>query len=173
MSEQENKSLDAVSSWLKQSAESKGWKYFNYSQENDFAQLWEIGTGTGEENKSSPLLIDWNGFPDEHPPFPKILEFITPLDWALAVAYKKVVANPTAPGLPQVVIVDRCSHRYPGSFAVEMRRAMADALPHVKIFSALSDDNEDALALAPFLQSPLCRRSNHALDRCKHYAKRG
>lgn len=154
MSEQENKSLDVVSSWLKLSAESKDWKYFNYRQESDFSQLWEIGSGVGERDKTSPLLIDWNGFPDERPPFPKILEFITPLDWALAVAYKQVVANPAAPGLPQLIIVDRCSHRYPGSFAVEMRRALADALPHVKVFSALGDDNEDALAFVQFLQSP-------------------
>lgn len=147
--------LDAVSSWLKHSAESKGWKYFNYSHETDFAQLWEISTGTGERDKTSPLLIDWNGFPDEHPHFPKILEFITPLDWALAVAYKSVVANPPAPSLPQVIIVDRCSHCYPGSFFVEMRQAVAGALPHVKIFSALGDENEDALAFVQFPPMPV------------------
>jgi hypothetical protein len=147
MSEKEKVNMDAVSDWLEQLAKSKGWQYVDYSQEKDFEHLWK------NDSKASLLLIDWNGFPPEHSLFPKIVEFITPLDWALAVAYDRVEANPHAPNLPQVVIVDRCSHRYPGSFAVEMRRAMADALPHVKIFSALGNDSEDALAFVQFLQS--------------------
>jgi hypothetical protein len=97
-----------------------------------------------EKDSLQRFLIDWNGFPFPNPTFPKIVEFITPLDWALAVAYQHVEKNSSGGKLPQIIIVDRYSYRYPGSFAVEMRRALVEALGgYLEFYSAFGRDTED------------------------------
>lgn len=153
---------DLVSSYLQEWAKNQDdvFTYIDYSHTEDFKRLWMDTKLEGAE-KDSPqrFLLDWNGFPVPTPAFPKIVEFITPLDWALAVAYQLVEKNSSGAELPQIIIVDRYSYRYPGSFAVEMRRALVEALDgSVELYSAFGRDSEDLVALFDRLRSNSERR---------------
>ena len=149
--------IDPVAAWLRGCAkERQGWQYYRYDDKDDFQELWKGWnwiSADAEHATAVCLLIDWNGYPSDYPAFPRVVEFLTPLDWALALTYEQVEADSRQAGLPRIVIVDRFSHRHPGCFAVEMRRALVDALSgHVCIFSAL-DGLEDALAFTDILEN--------------------
>lgn len=152
---------DLLSAYLERWVESRkgeGWSFINYSREEDFKRLWlesMADDDSGRESMRRRVLIDWNGYPFPDPAFPQIVEFTTPLDWALAVGYHLGEHNSDGEQVPEVVIVDRCSHRYTGSFAVEMRRALVDALGgHLELYTAFGNDDEDPLTLFHRLAPP-------------------
>lgn len=151
---------DPVSDWVRESIPhcGSGWKYFDYCLPDDFKELWNDAVVSGTEDVSGRrFVIDWSGFPTVHPLFPGIADFLTPLDWALGIACARMEVAPGGVVLPEVAIVDRCSYRHSGSFAMEMRRALVDALPRVRIFSAMGDNREDARAFVDFLTEPSTR----------------
>ena len=50
------------------------------------AGLWNESYSSyeqGNEGAVETYLIDWDGFPSDYPAFPRILDFLTPFDWAL------------------------------------------------------------------------------------------
>lgn len=128
-----------------------GWTIYQYSCPHCFEALWE------SQPKERTLIL-WDGYPEESDiTLPSIPDFITPLDWALALAYHASFSIPNADSegnstaLPAIAILDFHSQRCPGSFAVNMCLALRKALPNVRFFHASDCYGNDFLSAVEFL----------------------
>lgn len=132
-----------------------GWAVFRYSCPICFNFLWK-----SSPSSAANILIVWDGDPkNSDSSLPGLLDFITPLDWALAMtlesARRKRIGTETD-ALPIVAIIDFHSHERPGSFTTAISLALREALPHVKVFSPFDCYGRDFLAQSKFLNlSPM------------------
>lgn len=145
------------------------WRLFFYICPACFGALWEEPLPLAQN-----ILIVWGGFPEgSEPCSPSIMDFITPIDWALAVTYQALPSDDEFLSadnrpLPSIAILDLHSHQRPGSFAVNMRLAMREAIPNVEIFHAFDRYGNDFLRGIEFLSKPPDRSwTSDDLDRTK------